>query len=91
MQCRLPPPVDASPACRDAPEGPERKPGRPAASALARVGPPGRRGLMAALTIYLVIVPGLTVSLGQSLRSTGIVFALTHVICTFGGSRPWTA
>jgi threonine/homoserine/homoserine lactone efflux protein len=37
-----------------------------------------------ALTIYLVIVPGLAVSLGQSLRSTGIVFALTHIICTFG-------
>jgi len=37
-----------------------------------------------ALTIYLVIVPGLAVSLGQSLRSTGVVFAVTHIICTFG-------
>jgi threonine/homoserine/homoserine lactone efflux protein len=37
-----------------------------------------------ALTIYLVIVPGLAASLGQSLRSTGVVFAVTHIICTFG-------
>jgi threonine/homoserine/homoserine lactone efflux protein len=37
-----------------------------------------------ALTVYLVIVPGLAASLGQSLRSVGVVFAVTHIICSFG-------
>jgi threonine/homoserine/homoserine lactone efflux protein len=37
-----------------------------------------------ALTIYLVVVPGVAVSLGQPLRTTGVVFAATHIICTFG-------
>ena len=36
-----------------------------------------------ALTVYLVVMPGVAVSLGQSLRSTGAVFAATHIICTF--------
>lgn len=37
-----------------------------------------------ALTVYLVVVPGVAVSLGQSLRSVGVVFAVTHIICSFG-------
>ena len=37
-----------------------------------------------ALTVYLVVVPGVAVSLGQSLRTVGVVFAVTHIICTFG-------
>jgi threonine/homoserine/homoserine lactone efflux protein len=37
-----------------------------------------------ALTVYLVIVPALAASLGQSLRSIGVVFAVIHIICTFG-------
>jgi threonine/homoserine/homoserine lactone efflux protein len=31
-----------------------------------------------------VIVPGLAASLGQSLRSIGVVIAVTHIICSFG-------
>jgi threonine/homoserine/homoserine lactone efflux protein len=37
-----------------------------------------------ALAVYLVVVPGVAVSLGQSLRSIGVVFAVTHIVCTFG-------
>jgi len=37
-----------------------------------------------ALAVYLVVVPGVAVSLGQSLRSIGVVFAVTHIACTFG-------
>jgi threonine/homoserine/homoserine lactone efflux protein len=37
-----------------------------------------------ALTIYLVVVPGVAVSLGQPLAAVGVVFAVTHIICTFG-------
>ena len=34
-----------------------------------------------ALAVYLVVVPGVAVSLGQSLRSIGVVFAVTHIAC----------
>jgi threonine/homoserine/homoserine lactone efflux protein len=37
-----------------------------------------------ALAVYLVVVPGVAVSLGQSLRSIGVAFAVTHIVCTFG-------
>jgi threonine/homoserine/homoserine lactone efflux protein len=57
--------------------------------------PPGARSASArafmttivnpkALTVYLVVVPGVAVSLGHSLRAVGVVFAATHIICTFG-------
>ena len=37
-----------------------------------------------ALTVYLVVVPGVAANLGHSLRTVGVVFAGTHIICTLG-------
>ena len=37
-----------------------------------------------ALTVYLVVMPGVAASLGQSLKTIGVVFAATHILCMFG-------
>jgi len=37
-----------------------------------------------ALTVYLVVMPAVAASLRQPLKTVGIAFAVTHVICTFG-------
>jgi threonine/homoserine/homoserine lactone efflux protein len=71
----------AYPALRTGPRPGPRKQGARSASARAFtatiVNPK-------ALTVYLVIVPGLAASLGQSLRSIGVLFAAIHIICSFG-------
>jgi threonine/homoserine/homoserine lactone efflux protein len=37
-----------------------------------------------ALTIYLIVLPGVAASLGQPLRTVGIAFAVIHITGTFG-------
>jgi threonine/homoserine/homoserine lactone efflux protein len=55
-----------------------------------RAGSASARAFMAtivnpkALTVYLVVVPGVAASLGQSLKTIGAVFAVTHIICMSG-------
>ena len=55
-----------------------------------RAGSASARAFMAtivnpkALTVYLVVMPGVAASLGQSLKTIGVVFAATHILCMFG-------